>query len=245
VARCADGKDRCDYKIRFYQDGVLLRETGTLKFKCPLYADCTLEAAILPEQAKYKPIFEDISYWTYPDINSLTALTNETLSLHVSSPTSKVRWFAIYASYNGTLYKTNLSTPTGGWANITIPLQNVTDPLALNVYYKIQHLTKGTFSTYTQYFIYPHASNPSFFKAMVFMGANFSTFWLMMFAALVTIGIVGSILQFGNFGFAPLAVLTVVILGVFAYFGWFPAGIFILIVIPILYFALSGLWGNE
>jgi hypothetical protein len=234
-----------DYKIRFYQNRVLLRETGTLKFKCPLYADCTLDATILPETPKYKPIFEDIAYWTYPDINSLTALTNETLSLHVTSPPGKVRWFAIYAIYNGTTYKTNLTNATGGWANITIPLKNVTDPLALNVYYKIQHLTKGTFSAYRQYFIYPHASDPSFFKAMVFMGANFSTFWLMMFAALVTIGIIGTVLQFGSFGIAPLAVLTVIILGVFTYFGWFPGGIFVLIVIPILYFALSGLWGNE
>jgi len=235
-----------DYKLRFSYDAEILKETDLLYFDCPeLYEACTLKVSLLNDQITYDTPFDDIAYWTYPALNSLTALENETLSIHVISPNEKLEWFAIWLTYNGTDYKTNLTNPTGGWANITLELNNVTEPEELIVYYGLAHETKGGYRTYRTFYIYPHASNPSFYKSMVYLTGQYSTFWLMFLASIMLIALVGSFVQFGITSFSSLASIIVCILGVFTYFGWFPSGIFILFAVPTLYMAFFGIGGRS
>lgn len=235
-----------DYKLKFYYDSEILKETDLLYFDCPdLYEACTLRVSLLRDQITYATPFDDIAYWTYPSMNSLTSLENETLSIHVISPSEKLEWFAIWLTYNGTDYKTNLTNSSGGWANITLELLNVTEPEQLIVYYGLAHETKGAYRTYRTFYIYPHASNPSFYKSMVYLTGKYSSFWLMFLASIMLIALVGSFVQFGITSFSSLASIIVCIMGVFTYFGWFPSGILILLAVPTLYMALFGIGGRS
>ena len=231
-----------DYKLFFFRWGVPIGSTDTLKFKCPTFSECEIDISVLGTKTEYTTLFEDVEYWTSPNILSLTALTNVSLQLETVSLDNKIDWFAIWTTYNGTSYKHNLSSLGGGIAELNFTLDNVTEPEQLRVYYEIKHLTKGTYTAYRDYWIYPHHSTPMFFNTMIFMSGNFNSFWLMFFSAIMTMGIVGLIASMGVGSMPILTVITLSVLGVFVYFAWFPWIYYIALLVPsiIMAFLMGG-----
>jgi hypothetical protein len=228
-----------NYRIKFNQLLTSLGQTQTLKFKCPIYADCNFDLTISGSLPNYTSMFKDIQYSIKPDALSLTALSNISLQFLTSSANSKIHDFAIWTSYGGSNYLQNSTSASGGAIDINFTTMNVSDPVKLRVYYQINSLDGEDYSKYLDYWIYPHHSDPSFFKAMVYAGANINSAWKYIIIAFVIIGILGLIVSMGTGNPTVLVLITLGILGIFTFFGWFDSTIMLLLIIPSLIIAFT------